>query len=325
MSGETLIGVRLLRYTGALVLCGSPLFFLYGTQASVGTAGSNRWPWERRLLLGAALVALIGAFIWLMAETVTMSGDTGDATNPTALWMVSSETRFGLACCARIALLMLAVGTCFALRRPKALWWVQVTLGSAITMSFAWTGHGAAEIGKTAGIHLAADLLHLLAAGIWIGALVPLAVLGFRAKRAGAIEEVRALRFALKEFSSVGVWVVAVLVFSGIINSIIILDLARWRDALNSPYGRVLVVKLALFAGMLGLAARNRYRTSPVLDALSEQRTFLADALQAARLTIGTETLLAALVLATVSVLGTLAPPNVQAAKVSGQHKARIF
>jgi putative copper resistance protein D len=311
VGAETLIAGRLLQYAGAAVLLGSPLFFLYGTQAP-NTADLDPWPWERRLLLGAALTALIGALIWLMAETVSMSGEPADAVHPAALWMVASETRFGMACCVRIALLALSVGACFALTRPKSLWSVQVILGSAITMSFAWTGHGATEIGKTAGVHLAADLLHLLAAGIWLGAVVPLAVLGIRARQSGAFKDGHALRFGLKEFSSVGVWVVVVLVFSGILNSLFLVDLAHWREALNSAYGRVLLVKLALFSGMLGFAARHRYHTTPGLEQAMQRRSFPAVPVKAAASSLLIETVLAALVLGAVSVLGTWAPPDVQ-------------
>jgi putative copper resistance protein D len=313
MIAQTLISARLLQYAGALVLYGSPLFFLYGTPAPPAAAGLNRWRWERRLLFGAALVALAGVLVWLMAETVAMSGDPADAAHASALWMVASETRFGLACCVRIALLLLAVGACFAISSLKVLWWVHVALGAAITMSFAWTGHGAAEMAKTSGIHLAGDLLHLLAASIWIGALVPLGVLGLRASRSGAIEDAQVLQFALRAFSRVGVWVVAVLVFSGIINSLYLIDVVHWREALNSAYGQVLCVKLALFGGMAGLAVLNRYRTSPALDDALARRASLAPALSAARSTLWLETGLAALVLAAVSVLGTLPPPDVQA------------
>jgi len=321
MAAGILIGTRLMQYAGAFVLFGTPLFLLYGTRVPSEADVLHRWPWERRVLLVAAVTALNGALLWVMAETAAMSGDTADAINPAALWTVLSETRFGLACLLRIALLALSVGVCLAVSRLKVLWWAQVLLGVAISLSFAWTGHGAAQIGKTAGIHLAGDLLLLLAAGIWIGALVPLAVFGFRAKRSGAIEDGAMLGLALNAFSGIGVWVVAVLVFSGIINSIFLLDFAHWREAVNSQYGKVLLVKLALFGGMLCLAALNRYRTGPALHAALERRISLAAAVKATRLTLAIETLMAALVLLAVSVLGTLAPPDVQMGNLIIQHE----
>ncbi|MDP9087722.1 MAG: copper homeostasis membrane protein CopD [Pseudomonadota bacterium] len=319
MGAGTLIGARLLQYAGGLVLFGTPLFFLYATRP--GAEALTRWSWERRLLLAAAATALIGALVWVMAETAVMSGDSADAINPAALWTVLSETRFGLACLFRIALLALSVSVCLAVSRRKMFWWAQVLLGGAISLSFAWTGHGAAQIGRTAGIHLVGDLLHLLAAGSWIGALVSLSTLGVRARRSGAIEDAAVLGLGLRAFSAIGVWIVAVLIFSGIINSIFLLDFVHWREAVNSQYGRVLFMKLALFGAMLCLAALNRYRTGPKLHDALQRRTSLAAAVQAARSILSIETLMAALVLLAVSVLGTLAPLDVQTDNLGTQHE----
>ena len=274
-------------------------------------------------MLGAAASVLVGTLGWVMAETVALSDDAANALNPAALWTVLWETPFGLACLVRAGLLMLSVAACFAVHRPKARRWAQMALGGAVMLSFAWTGHGAVAIGKTAGIHLAADFLHLIAAGIWIGALVPLTVLAVAARRSGASEDAHALQAALSAFSQVGMWVVAVVIFSGVVNSIYLLNLAQWRDALNSAYGKVLLVKLAVFGGMLGLAAFNRYRISRVLDGGSECSGG-APVIDAARSSLVAETLLAALLLGAVSVLGTLPPPDarVSCSRGSGESPA---
>lgn len=297
MVAEILIGARFLQYAGAFVLFGTSAFYLYGTRVPVRPVELQQGSAERPLMRVAAGAGLLGAVVWLMAETVVMSGAASDATNPSALWAIVSETRFGLACSVRILLLLLSLGVCFVVNRPQVLWWFLLLLGGAVSLSFAWTGHGALEINKTAGFHLAGDLLHLLAAGIWIGALVPLAAMGFRATRFATIEDAQELRFALTKFSSIGVWVVSVLVLSGVINSVFLIDFGHWRTSLSSPYARVLVVKLALFGAMLGLAALNRYRTP------------LATALKAVKARLVIETLLAVLVLGAASILGTLEPP----------------
>lgn len=310
MGAATLIAGRLLQYAGASLVFGSALFFLYGTRAPAHAGDAERWTWQRVLLLGGALTGLVGALVWLMAETAALSGDAADAIDAAALWSIASETRFGLACSTRLALLLLAVSVCFLVGRPRALCWAQVILGSAITMSFAWTGHGATGIGTSGGVHLAADLLHLLAAGIWTGALVPLAVLAFRAARSADVRESRQLSSGLQGFSAVGVWIVGVLAFSGILNSAFLLDLSHWRDALHYPYGRVLAVKLLLFAAMLGFAALHRYRTTSLLETAMPRAVLPMIPARAACSSLLLETVLAALVLGAVSILGTLAPPD---------------
>ncbi len=168
-------------------------------------------------------------------------------------------------------------------------------------------------MGRTAGIQLGADLLHLLSAGVWVGALVPLTVLVIRARRSPRLADVQNLRFALQAFSSIGVWVVAVLVLSGIINSLSLMDRQDWRMSLTTLYARVLFVKLTLFFAMLGLATFNRYRAVPLLEIGLERGTASTGSLSRIRLSLIFETLLAALVLLTVSWLGTLAPPMSQA------------
>jgi putative copper resistance protein D len=310
MGAGTLVGARLLQYSGALVLFGTPLFYLYGFRRGAPSTAAGQWAWQRPLILVATSVALLGALIWVMAETVSMSGETSDAINPTALWTVVSETRFGRACCARIALLMLSVIACLAITRAKVRWIVQAILGSAVTVSFAWTGHGAIEIVKTGGIHLGGDLLHLLAAGIWIGALVPLIFLALLAKHSRAMEDALALQFALDRFSAIGIWIVAALVLSGILNSWFLIGPSHWRATFTTTYGIVLIVKLGLFGMMLVFAALNRYRLSPALGAAIDRESSTQLPLYAVRSSIFTETALALLVLGAVSLLGTLEPPS---------------
>ncbi len=310
MGAGTLIGARLLQYSGALVLFGAALFYLYGFRPGAPPTTAGQWPWKRSVVLTAASVALLGALIWVMAETASMTGEASDAVNPTALWTVMSETRFGLACCGRIALLTLSVIACLAMRRVKVLWIVQAILGGATTVSFAWTGHGAIEIGKTGGIHLSGDLLHLLAAGMWIGALVPSTLLALQAKRSSAIEDAQALQFALDRFSAIGIWIVAALILSGIINSWFLIGPSRWRATFTTTYGIVLIVKLGLFGMMLVFAALNRYRLSPALNAAIDRESSTQLPLYAVRSSIFTETALALLVLGAVSLLGTLEPPS---------------
>ncbi len=116
---------------------------------------------------------------------------------------------------------------------------------------------------------------------------------------------------ALRRFSGVGVAVVSLLILTGAVNSWFLIGPARWHGLFTTPYGRLLVVKLTLFALMLMLAAANRYGLVPALNASSSSTapspTFLA--LKALRLSVILETTLGLLVIAVVAVLGTLAPP----------------
>jgi putative copper resistance protein D len=70
-----------------------------------------------------------------------------------------------------------------------------------------------------------------------------------------------------------------------------------------------LLVKLFLFALMLGLAAANRYRLTPALSRVMTDSAGAAAPLSALRASVVAETGLGLAVLACVAWLGTLPPP----------------
>jgi putative copper resistance protein D len=293
---------RLLQFVGALLLFGAPLFYRYGLPPH-----SALRLWQRPLAVTSAAVALLGAAMWSVAETVAMDDGSGDAMHGSAVWLMLSQTRFGLACLIRMAILLLALGVLFTgrLKRP---WSLLAVLGAVATLSFAWTGHGAQNVHGVGRIHLMADLLHLLAAGIWIGALAPLLLLAIRAKRSGQSEDAQALAYGLDRFSSIGVWTVVVLVASGIVNCWFLIGPSRWRALFSSAYGLLLCIKVAFFAAMLGLAMLNRYRFAPALTSALCRPVRAAASVDTFRASLVVESLLAALVLIAVSALGMLAP-----------------
>ena len=106
-------------------------------------------------------------------------------------------------------------------------------------------------------MHLVRDILHALAAALWIGALT--ALFGLLAAPPTGRAACQSVHRALHGFSGIGSVLVAVLVI-GVINSWILVEpdhaLALW----TTSYGRLLSLKLVLIAAMLGFAAANRFR-----------------------------------------------------------------
>jgi copper resistance protein D len=310
MGTAALIGAaRWLQYAGAMILCGSPLFYLYSFELSEASPGWAVWRWPFTLVRVAAIVTFIGVVGWLIGESLSISDDPAEALTPAALWLVLSGTRFGLACAVRMALLVLMLVVPSVIRRFRALWRVQVFLGAAVTMSFAWTGHGAMGSGSSGALHLGFDLLHLLAAAAWIGALAPLTILVLSSLRARSPEQTHATLRGLERFSTIGPIVIALLVLSGIGNSWFLIGLSHWRALYSSRYGVVLLVKIGLFGAMLVLATRNRYWTTPALRADLAARGGAKAALGHLRAVVLAETVLGLLVMLAVSVLGSLEPP----------------
>ena len=94
-----------------------------------------------------------------------------------------NQTAVGTASKVRIAALVAALPLIGLIRTSTRLRLSVLSALAAIALgSLAWTGHGAADEGLRGTIHLAADITHLLAAGIWLGALAGLLILLFRAR-----------------------------------------------------------------------------------------------------------------------------------------------
>lgn len=296
---------RLAQYGAAVVLLGAPLFFLYGLRGEAGR-GAAAAGWPRLGFFFAALALLLGAGVALSTETATMTDQPADALRPSALWAVLSGSRYGLGIGARLGLATLALAASLA-PGSRGLWALLGGLGAGIAVSFAFTGHGAMDDGARGMIHLGADVIHLLAAGVWLGAVAALAALVQSRRIRDDAAGLKALHSGLQRFSGIGSLAVALLILTGLINSWFLIGPAHVLSLPGSIYGAVLIAKLLVFALMLGLAAQNRYRLTPRLaDGLLNQAPKAA--LSGLAWSIGFETAAAILILALVSALGTLSP-----------------
>lgn len=311
-----LVSARLLLLSSLLVLFGSSLFFLYGLDE---TGDDRREGWPSRLLVAAAAVALLASVGWLVAETASLTGQPLLQIEWASFQACAIQTRFGQITLARMGLVAVALSLAHILPRSRALCSVEAVLGGVALASLAWTGHGSLGEGTGRLLHLSGDVVHLLAAGVWIGALVPLAMLIYGSMRKQALAtahgsvtpsaSAHGAAYGLKQFSGIGSAVVAALLLTGLINSGYVIGLSRWREIFTSVYGRLLLLKLALFVAMLLLAALNRYHLSPRLRTALEESVPPAGALQALQRSVVLETCLGLAVLASVALFGVLEPP----------------
>ncbi|RAK60203.1 copper resistance protein CopD [Phenylobacterium hankyongense] len=301
------VGARIAQFITSVVLFGTPLFFLYGLRGSAAA----KLPWARPLLAACAGVVLLGAGVSLLAQTATMAGDPAAAFDRETLASVLSDSAFGAAILVRLAAGAAALIAALALPKGSRLWLVLAALGATILATFAWTGHGAAEEGLAGEAHAAADVLHLLAAGVWLGALAALALLLATSRPSDDVDAFRPLHRALAGFSGIGSAVVAVILVTGLVNSWFLVGPSRIGSLASSPYGLLLMVKVALFVGMLALAAANRFRHTPDLERGMTAKD-PRHAIAALRRSVLLETSAGVAILILVSVLGTLAPVAAQ-------------
>ena len=123
---------------------------------------------------------------------------------------------------------------------------------------------GHASVQDPVAVLLPANVLHVVAASAWIGGIATLVVaLPAATRRLEPADRTRLLSAALGRFSTVALVSVAALLTGGILQSL--LELGAVDDLLDTAYGRAILVKSVLVAGLLGLGAWNRRRTLPAL------------------------------------------------------------
>lgn len=285
-----MIGIRFALYADLMVLFGLPLFALYapGGRENVGV--------RRQVSSALALAGIVLSLLSIAMMTASMAGVPLAQVDPGAVRMMITDTPMGQAWAYRLVSLGALLALAFF--RPRSMVGAAM-LGGIALASLAWTGHGAAGEGNAGWVELVADVAHLLAAAAWIGALVGLAAMVF------GKGDAQTAYAALDQFSRTGGIIVAIVVASGLVNSAYLVGVHYIVDLPATAYGQLLIVKLVLFAGMLGLAALNRFRLTPALGrAVGEPPSFVA-----LRLSLAFEAGAATAILALVAWLGTLEPP----------------
>lgn len=299
-----LIAVRFALYATLGGLFGLSAFSLYGLKGSErGTALALR-PW----LVGLGLLGLLLSAIALALLAAAMTGEPPWPIDREAIGMLLSGSAIGTAWETRMIALVVASVAAFAAAGRALLLSVVVIASSVALSTLAWNGHGAMDEGAKGWTHLLADILHLLAAGAWVGALLGLVLLVARPARRIDTAHLTLTHRTLHGFGLIGTIVVGTLIVTGLVNTWLLVGLGNLPKLAATLYGQLLLAKLVLFGAMLVLASLNRYRLTPALEHAmpgGDQR----GALSALRRSLGIEVLCAITILALVAWLGTLEPP----------------
>jgi copper transport protein len=161
------------------------------------------------------------------------------------------DTRYGHLAEIRLLLLLAVLPLLWMVRaswRPPAWWWaLAAPLGIAIAATPGLAGH--AFVGTFTPIAVPADTLHVIAMSVWLGGLATLALIVIdRDPDAGR---------SAQRFSPVALTSVVVIVATGLF--------AAWRQVgfsrdafLDTTYGRLLIIKVGVFIGLIALAAWSR-------------------------------------------------------------------
>ena len=303
-----LVIARLLHYAAVTTLAGVSFFPLYAYAVAEPIVLLR---WREGVLLVGAISALLSGLLWFVFSVANMSGTLAGVADREVLWMVLNEMSFGRVWTARLVLSIIMVGlfwNCVVSKFGSRRDLITPVLAAVLLISLAGVGHSQIEEGVEGVFHVVSDAAHLLAAGAWLGGLVPLGyVLLLHRRERGRAAQRSDLNEILQRFSGMGYVAVATLIGSGLLNGWFLIGNVSGLFA--TPYGQLLVLKLVLFAGMLALAVSNRFWIVP---SLTKARTDDPNGSTAwtARLrnhVLG-EQFLGLTVLLVVSILGTMRP-----------------
>jgi putative copper resistance protein D len=252
-SEAALAACRFLHDASAMLLWGAFAYLATLVPQDLAWDVGRRLQSARVVLIALAVATTVAA---LPLQTALIGDGWPDALNPTTIRAVLFETSVGGAWRteALAALLVAAALTASAPYRHSVTAFAAGLLVASLTL----TGHAVMHEGWLGLAHRVNDAVHVLAGGAWLGALVPLSLTLAALndpERCGAAE------MALRRFSTAGHVAVALVILSGMINTILVLG--RWPTDWSSPYQAMLGTKIALVLGMVTLAIVNRYRFVP--------------------------------------------------------------
>ena len=282
---------RGLHYAALLLLVGAVFFRLLVWPPGA----SGRWPGP--LLVGAAATGLVCSLAGIVLQGALAAGvPLGRALDGDIL-AGAVDTRNGTAWLVRsvvwaFALVFLLLYRDFRSRGEAA---ALAVPAAVLVGTLPYAGHADTQSPKV--LLIPADVLHVLAAGAWLGGLVLLLACFWPTARDGADDGAAG---ATARFSQMALPAVVVLVLAGTAQAWFYLGSVG--AFFEGTYGWALLAKMGLLALIVGLAAGNRRRTAGLAAAGTGSASALRRAMRA-------EVVLGVLVLAASATLVRAAPP----------------
>ncbi len=335
ITGTALGAARALQYAAIALALGAFVFLLVAWFPGLREAGGAGEAWHsasaafarglRSLVLAAGVAGILSG-----ATAIVLQGATGAGTSfwaafdPDVIGEVLS-TRFGLVWGLGLIAWALVIGgalaapvrastlqpasvgaTGLALRSGPS--WSLILLGlplAALALLPGVAGH--AGVQSPRGLLLPANALHVAAMGAWAGGVAVLALVLRRATASlDPPDRTRLLAAVVGRFSTLAGVAVALVLLTGVVQSIV--EVASFGALIDTAFGRAVLIKLALFAALVGLGYVNRRQAIPALRAAaaSGQEPGRAGALL--RRTLRVEVAVFVAVLGVTGALATYAP-----------------
>jgi copper transport protein len=263
--------VRFAWFSALLGLIGAVVVRKWAWTPSVRAAGladsEGAADFRRRFrlaLVGAWVVLAVAGALALLFQAASASGlGLTSAARPSVLGDVL-HTGYGRLWLAQGALTSAILVPVMSLTDPRPRWGLRpgtgvsalLVLGAGLAVVAALNGH-ARTLGNPR-LAVASVTVHLLAVAVWVGGLAVLVGVGGPAwRRLAGADRPALLRQVVPRFSRVAMVAVAVVLVTGVVNTI--LELATPGDLWRLTYGRAILAKIVLLGVALALAARHRW------------------------------------------------------------------
>jgi copper transport protein len=283
----------------------------------------------RRLLWAAIVLGILASVLGFLLQGASASG--------VSLWTsvkgrVLSDTldsRFGTVWAVR-ALDWLAIGCLLLIARsprrelvprlrsgidaavlltPLPRRWLIAPLGlgaAYLAVAPALAGHASLE--SPIGVFFPADVIHVLAASVWVGGIAALLLaLPAATRELQGADRGRLLLVTLARFSPLALGAIVAIAITGVVQAYI--DVRSLHGLLHSIYGALILVKVALLLALISLGWVNRERVLPALRRLVDAGRTPAGAGILARRTLRGELLLMLAVFGVTAALISYTPP----------------
>lgn len=200
--------------------------------------------------IASLVLVLSAAAAYILFGADAVAGSVADAFSP-SVWDAVSDTRTGALLKARIGFALAWCAVALSAQRLPASWrrWIEGALAASVLLTFAMVGHPGAESG--AAVWVAVDMVHLGAMALWLGGVIVMASLPRT-----ALATAQGVALA-KRFSRVALVAFPLALATGVAAT---LRLGPGIGSLtDSEWGRELLVKIGLVAGVMLLAATARF------------------------------------------------------------------
>jgi copper transport protein len=311
------VAVRSLLYLGLAALCGGLLFSLLVWDPSVRAAqagGDERWLavftrcWRTLAAAALALIALVS-----LAGVLVQAGQ---AAGSGLVWPWSSQaiailidSRYGILVIARLAAALLLAGLLLA---PDRGWnrYAAIPIVIGLGLTFSLESHAAAQPAPI--LPILSDLVHLLAASVWVGGLFLFLAAVWIVHRLPPESRTRLAALLIPHFSNLALSSVIILTLTGLYAGLV--DVGSLPNLVGTPYGQALILKLILALPMVGMGAYNLLVTTPHLRAAAQRPGGDPGRVLAFRRLLTGEAALGVLLLAWIGLFTSLPPAQVNPA-----------